>query len=120
LETKKIVSLLKGKVTYFSEELKTKGETREDVTMGGIIISQVPVFRESVPLNYMFQVDDGVGHFPVYASPLLYDSFEELFQKGRLLLFSGYLDILISHDNQRNPSLYAYNVDALDKEESIL
>ena len=110
------VAELKEHVTYFSEELKTKGFHREEVVVGGVIRAVVPAVSDDGSDAYIVTVDDHVGLLYVFVSDAMMSAYKDRITIGSSVLFEGLVNVL-SRQGKRDVSVFAYGLKDINKEE---
>ncbi|QHW35742.1 hypothetical protein GZH47_33150 (plasmid) [Paenibacillus rhizovicinus] len=91
-----MIAILKPHVTHFSEELKFKAQPRDDVVVGGKIVS-VEVIPEAFFGETYFKLilDDSIGTTKVIISNEMYHHcFADIAFEGQFFLIKGIVNVV--------------------------
>lgn len=113
---------IKQHVTHFSEQLRLETKHREEVTVGGKILSIIPPITDDLHSMYVLVLDDKVGTHSVYISETLYQAFPEQFKKDNHVFLEGFVNVVNRHiksAHKKEVSVFAYAMKDITREEVL-
>lgn len=113
------VENMKEYVTHFSEQLRNETQHKQEVVVGGKIISITPPVLDEYP-TYLISLDDHVGTIQVYVPHNMMTSYSNDFEIGKYVFIKGFVSVIsryIGESLKRDISVIAYDVNDITKQE---